>query len=144
IHITADPGIFNGDKNEFPTWYRNLKSWLLTNEKAIPGDDQKILAALSRIRGGNAGVWANMMTDRYLERERWSWNIFTTELVAHFEPYDLEISARDSIESWVQGQLSIDAFMDTFETLMVKGNIEPRHAVYLLRKHVDSRITNTL
>ena len=62
--IAADPGTFDGTRKQFATWFRGLQLFIRANPEQIDTDEKKIIAAVSRMREGVAGPWADTFCDK--------------------------------------------------------------------------------
>ena len=75
------PPYFNGDKKQFLGWWRQLILHLSSYQET-PNDMQKIMIALSLMKGRSAEYFTNMFTDAYnLETysfEEFKWNLSMT------------------------------------------------------------------
>ena len=49
--LVANPGIFEGTKKVFPTWWRKMRLYLKGNEAKIDTNDRKAMVVLSRLGG---------------------------------------------------------------------------------------------
>ena len=116
-NIVAEPAIFDGNRKQFATWFRQIQLFVKAKDD-IDTDEKKIMATLSRMRGGVAGPWADTYTDKALETNQFGkWSEFQTRLKTMFEDHTAKITARDKIQNLRQGKLMIDEFFTEFEML---------------------------
>ena len=119
----AEPPIFSGTRSEARGWLKAVRLYIgLSPSKFPAGDDtRRILWALSYIRGGSAGAWAENQTELMLNAENKPFSTFDQFLLA-FETayceYDRAEAARRGIENLKMGKGdTVEAYTTTFESL---------------------------
>ena len=85
------PPYFNGNKKEFLSWWRQL-ALHLGGYQQTPSNMQKIMIALSLMKGGSAERFTNMFVDSH-NLEEYSFEEFKWNLSVMFQPADIRRKA---------------------------------------------------
>ena len=88
---------FDGNKKEFLGWWRQL-ALHLGGYQQTPSDMQKIMIALSLMKGGSAKQFANMFVDSH-NLEEYSFKEFKWNLSVTFQPADIRRKAKQELAS---------------------------------------------
>ena len=83
---------FDGNKKEFLGWWRQLALYLRGYQQT-PNNMQKIMIALSLMKGGLAKRFANMFVDFHNLKE-YSFEEFKWNLLVMFQPADIQRKAK--------------------------------------------------
>ena len=132
--VVADPGEFDGNKKKFNAWWLNVQLWMLGYE-SMP-DLAKIIAVLTKMKTGNAQVWARTMKKRFVEAKEKdkevTWGEFKTMMEQRFTDIMELDKARHDIHNFKQGKESITDALDRFENLRITSKLKDDQCKYLL------------
>lgn len=143
-HI-ADPEIFEGTKKEFPAWWRKMKMYLEGNKTKITTDSEKCMVVLSRLGGKLCASFSEAKIDRGLEDGTFgTWISLMQEITRKFTEPNIQENSEIKIESFRQGNQSIDDFITKFENLKDRAQTDDNHMVFLLQKYMNVEILRTL
>ena len=97
-----DPGFFEGDRNKFTDGWRGMKLYLKFHKHTEA--DERIIVILTRMRGGTAGYFAEMWTDKISnDSDTADWDVFEKELTTMFSIGNAKEIAENKIEGFKQG-----------------------------------------
>ena len=113
------PPYFNGDKKQFLGWWRQLILHL-SSYRETPNDMQKIMIALSLMKGGSTEQFTNMFMDTH-NFETYSFKEFKQNLSITFQPADIHRKAKQDLTSLRQksGE-SIEEFILQFHQCIIE------------------------
>ena len=141
----AEPDFFNGNPTEFRNWRRQLLIFLRAGK--VDDDDDKILTALSYMKGGTATPWASrFINDNIAATTLGTWAQFLTQLEAVFNDKTATKKARKAIEHFQQGRQGIDEFFNKFEVLAQEAGLGASEVekIRLLERNVNAPTINSI
>jgi hypothetical protein len=119
------PDIYDGDVSKSKSFKRQLLLYFNARGSEFATTKARILFALSYMRGGNAGPWADVKLD-YIEKKQSgpmpyfpyaSWNTFINDFDERFAEKDEDEKARHKLRMLVQGSQTADEYVAKFETI---------------------------
>ncbi|EGO04578.1 hypothetical protein SERLA73DRAFT_68268 [Serpula lacrymans var. lacrymans S7.3] len=122
VKVVADPGAFEGDREQFTEWWIKLQIWVKANWDAFADNFEECYTA---------GVWL-------------VWDDLKVENKKYFKPQAERDWARQQIRSFKQGNMRTDHFVTWFLALSIQGGLGNEHAVELLERNVNPHITEQL
>ena len=130
---------FNRDKMKFEDWQRGIQLFLKSNR--IMETDNRITVILAHLRGGIVGIYAQKKLDE-LNKELGTqdWNDFVKEIKTTSSDKTKAADAKQKIETFKQGKQNTMDFMIEFEALTMKMDTDELHAIFLLKKNMQSDI----
>jgi len=143
----AAPTKYDGKKENYETFRRQLMIYLRGNTSFFDSDEKKILCALSYLEGGNASKWANAYTDLALADEKEgfkTWEFFLGQMDAIFGSYSKETDAITELESLYQGKKTAHEYWLSFFALLVRAKLDPEKDYKMLRRIVITRMNQPL
>lgn len=114
----ATPDSWDGDRKLTDTFLRQVTLYIGSNPLYFTTPDSKVLFALSYMKGGLAGKYADRVIKEY-ERSipLPSYSQFVKDIRAHFGDYDPAQTARTAINTLRQGKSTADEFIAQFKAL---------------------------
>lgn len=121
----AAPDVFTGKHTEADSFLRQCTAHFLVTDNGFSSHQDWISYALSFMKGGNAGIWADRVSDdrvRALSADPpyflfEDWSDFQTAFKASFSDPDPSATARTAMETCTQGRRSTDAYVQEFQEL---------------------------
>ena len=110
----SPPDIFDGKINNSATFLHQL--YLYFNGKEIVDDRERVVMALSYMKGGTAGPWAKLKTKEY-NLTPFSWDSFVADFKEAFEDPDPAGTAQYKMEMLKQGTQTADEYVASFNEL---------------------------
>jgi hypothetical protein len=141
----AKPEFFDGTPGKFRDWIRQLAIYVRGN--GITKDDDRILLALSYMKGGTASSWAAQYIDNNLAKPNLGpWQTFYKELELAFEDRTATKRVREEIESFTQGRQKIDEFFNKFEMMAQDAGLATSEVekIRLIERNVNPAIINAI
>ncbi|EGO26043.1 hypothetical protein SERLADRAFT_437775 [Serpula lacrymans var. lacrymans S7.9] len=109
-------GAFEGNRAQFAEWWIKLQIWVKANWDAFADDFEVATVVLSQLKGPVVGQYAQAERD---------W-------------------ACQQICSFKQGNMKTDDYVTRFLALSIQGGLGNEHAVELLERNVNPRITEQI
>ena len=137
------PPYFNGNKKEFLSWWRQL-ALHLGGYQQTPSNMQKIMIALSLMKGGLAERFANMFVDSHNLKE-YSFEEFKRNLSVMFQPADIRRKAEQELAGLRQkSNEAIEEFILRFHQCIIKAQYNTgahgRFLIQILRNAVKQEL----
>jgi len=111
----AVPSEFNGDRANTETFLRQVLLYLLARPYEFADDDTRVMFAMSYMKDGTAGLWADRKVDQYqLGEPIPSWTEFIAQVRDTFGDPDRAGSARLRMGNLSQGSKSADEYVQEF------------------------------
>src|SRR5271156_3980662 len=111
----AVPSEFNGDRANTETFLRQVLLYLLARPYEFADDDTRVMFAMSYMKDGTAGLWADRKVDQYqLGKPIPSWTEFIAQLRDTFGDPDRAGSAGLRMGNLSQGSKSADEYVQEF------------------------------
>jgi hypothetical protein len=140
------PESFDGKYEKFRPWLRDLQIFLAAYK--VTDEEQKILAALTYMRGGTADEFVQEQANMAMERKpvHWGqWDDFVDALKARFQHKNFSEEAREKLEYFRQGKHLIDEYITKLDMLfndaLVAGDKEK---IRILEKGIHNNILETI
>jgi hypothetical protein len=113
----APPIFFDGSQGKADTFISELL--LYFHGKKMQDDSEKIVFALSYMKGGTAGPWAKLKVKQLSSAEEivWSWDDFVQEFQSTFGDPDPAGTARFKLDQLKQGNHTVDEYVSNFREL---------------------------
>jgi len=141
--LVPDPSFFDGDRKKFADWWRGMVLYMKFHK--IDGADDKATAVLSRMRGGTAGHFATHWTDKMeKDNDTIDWDKFEREVKSTFSYGNKKENAEWKIEQFKQGNQQIADYLVEFDVLKSKSDMDDKHLIFLLKKHVRNDIIKAI
>jgi hypothetical protein len=122
----ATPDTFTGDRNKADSFLSQLYLYFNARPADFPTDGQRILFALSYMKGGTAGPWA----DRFVEQVEagqppaQTWADFRESFRRTFADPDPGATARLRMSQLRQGTRVVDLYIAEFQELAARTNYD--------------------
>ena len=119
----AEPDFFDGTHSKFRDWMRQVNLYL--RGRRITADDDRIIVTLSYMKGGTASTWAGRFLDDTMgvHQPLGTYTDFVALLKATYEDRTAGARARDRLDHFLQHDLTIDDFVNQFETLVQEAGL---------------------
>ena len=123
--FAAKPDTFEG--KDVVKFIRSLRLFIEANDVAFDTDKKKVLFALSCMKDGTAGEWAQNFTDGAFESGTWgTFTEFVDGLKEAFGEPNAEKDAQIKLEAHKQGSNSASEYFQVFEILRRKAGYSTR------------------
>lgn len=114
----AAPDVFDGTLSKTETFLSQLALFFHGKGNEIQNDGDKIILALSYMKGGTAGPWAKEKVKQYFKGEvTQTWEEFCKEFEEVFNDPDPKATARHKIKKLKQGSQTADEYICSFREL---------------------------
>lgn len=111
----APPDNFDGSSSKADTFLSQLS--LYFHGKRVSENDDKVILALSYMKGGTAGPWAKLKVKEFSREGVCDWNTFITEFQETFGDPNPAGTARHKMNQLRQGNHSADEYVASFREL---------------------------
>src|SRR5688572_28465798 len=111
----AAPDTFDGTSSKAEAFISPLL--LYFHGRKVKDDTDKVILALSYMKGGTAGPWAQLKVKEYTQNSVSSWNLFLEEFRQVFGDSNPSGTARYKMNQLRQGNLTADEFVARFREL---------------------------
>ena len=140
----AEPSTFDGSHTQYKTFIQELELFLRGYH--VADDQTKIIVALSYMKEGPALEWRHQFVDNALATDNFgTWTAFKNALETRFKDKILKERAREKVESFVQGKLTIDEYIAQLEKLFSDAELTDNdEKVRILQKGVHKHILETI
>jgi len=146
----SPPEYFDGTKSKLITFERQLALYFAGKPK-LYGDDimesnlNRILFALSYMRGGRAEEWANEFIDRAVTSGNWgTWEEFHAQLQGSFRDANACLLGQHCLESMKQGSHPAEDYFIAFDAAIRQaGYNEETHGAVLIH-YLEQNLNSTL
>jgi hypothetical protein len=116
----ASPDTFDGNRAKTSTFIRQIELYMLGRSNEFGTDQDRIAFALSYMKGGTAGEWADrLVTEQAAKAEPLypTWANFLEDLKSTFSDPDPGHAARLALEKLSQGTKTADEYIMAFKEL---------------------------
>jgi len=135
----SPPEYFDGSRTKLITFERQLAIYFAGHPKKfadnVPEKDQnKIIFALSYMRGGRAEEWANAFIDKAATSGNWgTWEQYRSQLEGTFRDANEALSAQHRLATMRQGSRPAEDYFIAFDAdIRLAGYDEKTHACVLI------------
>lgn len=111
----APPDDFDGSSSKAETFLSQLS--LYFHGKRISEDDDRVILALSYMKGGTAGPWAKIKVKEFSREGVCDWNTFVAEFQETFGDPNPAGTARHKMNQLKQGNHTADEYVASFREL---------------------------
>ena len=111
----ATPDDFDGSSSKADTFLSQLS--LYFHGKRISDDGDKVILALSYMKGGTAGPWAKLKVKEFTKSGVCNWDTFAAEFLETFGDPNPAGTARHKLNQLRQGNHSADEYVASFREL---------------------------
>jgi hypothetical protein len=111
----AHPDPYDGARAKFPIFMRQLNLYFRANPVDYELDDNRITLALSYMKDGTAGSWADNMIRESEDGYAHTWKTFVQALTQQFADPDEGDTARTKLKELRQGRSTADEYVVSFE-----------------------------
>jgi hypothetical protein len=142
----AAPETFSGERSKADSFLRQVNLYISGRSADFPNDDSKIIFALSYMKGGTAGIWADQaadvigMGDSPFE----SWKEFVSKFSSVFCDPDKGATARQKMEILKQGFKSADEYIAEFALLANQTGYNDQAHVEFFQKGLNQSLVNKI
>ena len=140
------PELFDGKYEKFRPWLRDLEIFLAAYK--VSDEEQKILAALTYMRGGTADEFVQEQANTALKHKpvNWGrWNDFVDDLRARFQHKNFSEEAREKLEYFRQGKHLIDEYITKLDMLFNDAVVEDdKEKIRILERGAHHNILETI
>ena len=145
--LVSPPTKYDGKKNDYDNFLRQLRLYVLGNSKVLVDDESKIITALSFMEGGYATTWANAFTDLALEKSPadWgTWKEFLEKLEFQFGNSTKTVDAMTEIENLFQKGMTSEEYFIRLRAIMVRGKLHSVNDWKFLLRIIATRLNRPL
>lgn len=135
---------FDGDKKKYKVFVRSLRVLFYANAHLYSTDMAKIFYAISLMREGFAGDWANRAADELLSGVQLTWDQFQEGMDAAFGDPNDQASAIAELVRLKQGHMSAPEFFTQFESLAARAGYDWRTHSGVLVYHLETNLQRGL
>src|ERR1700677_3938915 len=145
------PDVFTEDLDKAKPFIRQL--WLYFEARAaeFPSSRKSVIFALSYMRGGTAGPWANNLIDKIVDDDdmdhQFRFHTFTdfrTLFLERFRERDENAAAHHKMTQLKQGTMTVDELIARFEELEYLTNYNDIAHIQEFKRVCNPRIINLL
>ena len=142
----AVPDVFNGEMDATDRFIKQLGLYFLARPADFPMDIDRIVFALSYMKGGTAGVWADQVTETILEGgiPYIDYPEFSRALKARFGDPDAATTARRKLELVRQNARSVDEYVSEFQTYAPRTGYNETALIEIFQRGLTYKITAQL
>ncbi|EKM74642.1 hypothetical protein AGABI1DRAFT_95503 [Agaricus bisporus var. burnettii JB137-S8] len=120
--LIPNPKDFGGNREQFSEWWRSMTLFLKYNK--VMDTDQKIIAAIIRLKGPVPSCSAEIWTEKIASSITYTWDSFEEELKTSFGKGNEKDIAEERIESLKQGHRNTMDFLVEFTALETQSEEE--------------------
>jgi hypothetical protein len=148
VKLAAEPDQYDGSSAKFQSWIRQVKLYILAN--GITDDAAKIFLTLSYMRLGTAATYAGTCIDKILEEREANLPImtfkkFVENLEEVFLDKTLTLKARERLEEFKQGSLTVDEFVVRLGILFHEANLtEDAEQIRIIEKATSRALIDAI
>jgi hypothetical protein len=137
----APPSDFDGTMSQTESFLSQLQ--LFIHGKRIQDDQDRIILALSYMKGGTAGSWAKVKV-KDLETSQQTWSEFVADIRSTFGDPDPASTARNKLSSLRQGTHTADEYVASFKELQVLTGYNDAALVEHFKKGLKAELFNQI
>src|SRR5271170_7383564 len=145
--LVSPPTKYDGKKNDYDNFLRQLRLYVLGNSKVLADDESKIITALSFMEGGYATTWANAFTDLALEKSPadWgTWKEFLEKLEFQFGNSTKTVDAMTEIKNLFQKGMTSEEYFIRLKAIMLRGKLNSVMDWKFLLRIIAMRLNRSL
>src|SRR5580704_10594823 len=145
--LVAPPAKFDGKKENYENFLRQLRLYVLGNATLLPDDTSKVITALSFFEGGYATTWATAVTDAALSHDppKWEmWKVFLEGMEEQFGKSTKQNDAITEIENLYQKGMTAEEYWIHLKALVIRGKIDIDKDWKFLKRIITTRMNKPL
>jgi hypothetical protein len=142
----APPDVFDGSQSKADTFLSQLSLYFMGRRKEFEQDDDKIIFALSYMKGGTAGPWAaEVLRQCQASGPTYqNWEAFLKDFQAAFGDPDPASTARFKMDQLKQGNHSVEEYVASFKELTFKTQYNDAALVEKFEKGLHSALVDKI
>lgn len=139
----APPDIFDGDINKTEAFLSQLM--LFFHGRRVDTDLDKVTTALSYMKGGNAGPWAERKVKEFAKKgEMPSWDDFSSNLKEEFGDPDPGMTARFRMDQLRQGSMPAEDYSSKFNQLKDETGYNNAALIEKFERGLDPKLVDRI
>ena len=139
------PDVYDGALDKAETFLRQLTLYIHARPADFPSNDSKIIFALSYMKGGTAGAWADRILEQLEAGEPLGdWKTFKEQFKDAFADPTPEISARHKMDKIRQGQRPVEEYVADFRALVPRTGYNDAAHVEKFEKGLNSGLLDKI
>jgi hypothetical protein len=143
----APPDSFDGTQSKTDSFLSQLGLYFSGRKKEFQDDQDKIIFALSYMKGGTAGPWAAEVVRQYQDSPEPlypDWNTFLQEFKAAFGDPDPGSTARFKMDQLKQGSHSVEEYVAKFKELASQTKYNDAAHIEKFEKGLNSALVDKI
>ena len=141
----ATPDVYSGALDQAETFLRQLTLYIHAKPGDFTTDEAKILFALSYMKGGTAGPWADRILEQLETGEPLEdWETFKRQFKDAFTDPSPQISARHKMDKIRQGQRPAEEYVADFRALVPRTGYNDAGHVEKFEKGLNSGLLDKI
>lgn len=142
----ASPDVFDGTLSKSESFLRQLSLYFLAKKSDFADDENKVTFALSFMKNGTAGPWADRAVERMEEGDEVfeGWDHFKELFRASFADPDPSGTARFKMDQIRQGSRSADEYVAEFREMTSKTGYNDQAHVEKFEKGLNSALIDCI
>lgn len=144
----ATPDVFDGKLDKAETFLRQLLLYFHVKHDDFTDDWDKINFALSYMKGGTAGTWADQIVERYEEEAPMEifddWDDFKDKFRTTFADQDPASTARHKMDQIKQGSRTTDEYVAEFRELVPRTGYNDAAHVEKFEKGLNQSLVDRI
>lgn len=138
----AVPDTFNGNSAKAQEFLNSVNLYFFGRRGLT--DEQKVTFALSYMKGGTAGPWANRMLKLYVKGSNPTWDNFLSEFRAAFMDIDPKGTAQHKLSMLKQGNNIAEVFVASFKELMDESCFGEQALIHFFERGLSETLVTTI
>src|SRR6202453_1909785 len=145
------PDVYTGDRNKAKPFIHQLWLYFEARGPEFPSVKRKVVFALSYMRGGTAGPWADNLIDTIHDDDDMdcqfrflTFSLFVAAFMERFGERDENAAARHKMTHLKQGSMTIDELIAKFKELEYLTNYNDTAHIQEFKRICDPRIIDLL
>lgn len=140
----APPDYFDGSLTKTQSFLAQLLLFLHGKRAEVQSDQDKIVLALSYMKGGTAGPWAEIKVQELGDGIEQSWDVFLAEFKLLFSDPNPGATARAKMDQLAQGNLTADEYVVKFKELQANTGYNDIALVEKFEKGLNSVLVDKI
>lgn len=142
------PDNFEGDRTQSQKFIMNCLLLFTAEPDRYKTDSDKVSLALSCMRYGTAGVWAESFLKRTVgatpPQTVGTWDDFHNRFKLQFKETNLTDKARSALMSFSQGKMTVDEYSNQFILIAADADITDKEQVPYFQRGLDPRVMDKI
>ena len=116
VKLVDEPPVFDGTKSEYEAWKRKIRLYHYAYKKDFAEDEPQILHALSYMKGGTAGTYADDFVEQALEQDSFGTKAeFWRKTDELFKDTQEEFTNQTKFTTLAMGTMSAEEYFQKFD-----------------------------